>query len=100
MGLHFYEQMFSAQENLAGVAEGKLLQHVTQSQTQSHLSIYAYAMKSCRFLLVTYKEESVLMVNCALLGLPAILKVKTVGVQSLDHQNNKSPASIILADCQ
>jgi hypothetical protein len=40
------------------------------------------------------------MVNYALLGLPVILKVKTVGFQSLDHQNNKSPASIILADCQ
>jgi hypothetical protein len=32
------------------------------------------------------------------LGVPAILKVKTVGVQSLDHQNYKS--SIILAVCQ
>jgi hypothetical protein len=40
MGLHFYEQMFSAQENLAGVAEGNVLQHVIQTQTQSHLSVY------------------------------------------------------------
>lgn len=51
MGLHFYEQMFSAQENLAGVAEGKVLQHVTQTQTQSpeylHLCHEVMSVSSC-----------------------------------------------------